>query len=168
MEINAGTTRTRVAIVDDCSTVRFLLASVLELDDRFEVVGEAGDARAALATVAATQPELILMDLDLGAEDGSSLIRKLRHAGSSACVVVVTGSDDPRHHAAAFDAGANGIQDKCALTTTMVDDLADLVSGYTVPANTPPERRSRAASRPSWFTVRRQIRRGAVGVPACA
>ena len=167
MEINAGTTRTRVAIVDDNPEVRFLLATVLELDDRFEVVGEAGDARAAVATVAATEPELILMDLDLGAESGSSLIRRLRRAGSSACVVVVTGSDDPRDHAAAFDAGANGIQNKCALTTTMVDELAGLVRGHAVPVDASPERQSPTAARPRWFTGRRQVR-GAIGVPACA
>lgn len=122
--------RKRVAIVDDCPDVRFLLATVIELDDRFEVVAEAADGEGALAAVAASSPDLVLVDLDLGADDGASLIRDMRRSGTTACVVVVTASADAADHAAAFNAGADGLQSKCAMTSTMVDALAELVDRH--------------------------------------
>jgi DNA-binding NarL/FixJ family response regulator len=122
--------RKRVAIVDDCPDVRFLLATVIELDHRFEVVAEADDASSGLAAVVATSPDLVLVDLRLGTDDGASLIGELRRSGVTACLVVITGSTDANDHAAAFNAGADGLQTKAAMTSTMVDQLADLVARH--------------------------------------
>lgn len=122
--------RMRVAIVDDCPDVRFLLATVIELDQRFEVVAEAHDASSGLAAVAASSPDLVLVDLRLGADDGASLIGELRRGGVTACLVVVTASTDANDHAAAFNAGADGLQTKSAMTSTMVEHLADLVARH--------------------------------------
>ena len=121
---------TRVVIVDDDPDVRFLLATVLELDGRFEVVAEAADVDGALSAIDATAPGLVLVDLDLGGDKGSSLIRKLRRHGTAACVVVVTGSTDGREHAKAFNAGAYGVQSKFSMTSTMISELAALVERH--------------------------------------
>lgn len=165
MGITGAAVRTRVAIVDDCPEVRFLLATIVELDDRFEVVGEASDAAGVLATVADKDPDLILMDLDLGAEHGSSLIREIRRTGSTACVVVVTGSEAPSDHAAAFNAGADGIQSKCALTSTMVDELAAIVGRHSA-AEAVASVVQLDQRRPKWFSGLVQGR-GPARVPAC-
>lgn len=122
--------RKRVAIVDDCPDVRFLLATVIELDHRFEVVAEAHDASSGLAAVVASSPDLVLVDLRLGADDGASLIGELRRSGVTACLVVVTASTDASDHAAAFNAGADGLQTKSAMTSTMVDQLAELLGRH--------------------------------------
>lgn len=122
--------RRRVAIVDDCPDVRFLLATVIELDHRFEVVAEAHDAHSGLAAVVASSPDLVLVDLRLGADDGASLIAELRRNGVTACVVAVTASTDANDHAAAFNAGADGLQSKSVMTSTMVDHLAALVERH--------------------------------------
>ncbi len=123
-----GSTRIRVVIVDDCPDVRFLLATVIELDSRFEVVAEASDAERALASVAATKPDLVLIDLHLRGSRGASVIRDLREQGVTACVVVVSGSATFADRSAALHAGANAIQGKNSMTSTMVDELAALVS----------------------------------------
>ena len=166
MEMTGAPMRTRVAIVDDCPDVRFLVATIVELDDRFEVVGEASDAASALATIGDTKPELILMDLDLGADHGSALIREIRRMGSTACVVVVTGSDKASDHAAAFNAGADGIQSKCAMTSTMVDELAAMVGRHSAAEAVPSVVQLVTERRPRWFTGLVQGR-GPARVAAC-
>lgn len=124
----------RVVLVDDSKDVRFLLATVLELDGRFRIVGEAEDARNGLAQCADLRPDLILVDLDLGGRDGLWLIRELRKRQSGALLAVVTASDVPREHEAAMDAGADVVHTKMSMTSTMVDELADLLGVAGVPA----------------------------------
>lgn len=125
-----GPVPVRVVLVDDCEDVRFLLATLMELDGRFDVVGEADDAASALASVAANDPDVVLVDLRLGRRSGTSLIRDLHRRGAKACIVVVTASVSPEDHAAAFAAGAHAVQVKGTMISTMVDDLADLVERH--------------------------------------
>lgn len=127
-----GATPIRVVIVDDCADVRFLLATLIELDGRFEVVAEASDGASALAAVGDTDPDVVLVDLRLGGESGTSLIRDLRQGGATVYIVVVTASTAPNDHAAALRAGADAVQNKCSMTTTMVDELAELVDHRSV------------------------------------
>lgn len=166
MGATAVETRTGVVIVDDDPDVRFLLATIIELDERFEVVAEASHAKEGLAAVEATNPDVILVDLDLGSDMGSKLIRDLRRTGSDACVVVVTGSDDPREHAAAFNAGANAIQAKAAMTSTLVGNLADLVAGHAARAT--PGAVETEMSSWAWLTGWAQYTGRKVSVPAYA
>jgi two-component system, NarL family, response regulator DevR len=56
----------RVVIVDDHTIVREGLRSVLELEADVAVVGQAGRREEALAVVAATRPDIVLLDLKLG------------------------------------------------------------------------------------------------------
>ncbi len=120
--------RIRVVVVDDSSDVRYLLATILEKDGRFEVVGEACDAAEAITVVAVVQPELVLVDLQLDGPDGTWLISELRNAGVDAALAVVTGSALQREHDAAMAAGADSVHGKMSMTTTMTDDLAAIVA----------------------------------------
>ena len=127
----AGPSTIRVVLVDGCPDVRFLLATVLELDRRFDVVAEASDSRSALDAVAATEPDVVLVDLLLDDGSGTEVISDLRQRGITACVVAMTACTTPHAHAAAFNAGADAVQDQRAMTSTMVSELAQLVTGRT-------------------------------------
>lgn len=120
--------RIRVVIVDDSSDVRYLLATIMEVDGRFQIVGEAHDADAGVALVGDESPDLVLIDLQLGGHDGTWLIRELRERGRDAVLSVVTASSDRRDHDAALAAGADSVHNKMSMTSTMVDELAALVS----------------------------------------
>lgn len=118
----------RVVVVDDSPEVCFLLGTVLEMDRRFEIVGEAHSAVAGVDLVAEAQPQLVLVDLQLGGRDGMWLIKKLRSHHHDAALAVVTASSSDHEHAAAFEAGADSVHNKMSMTSTMVDELAETVA----------------------------------------
>jgi len=73
------------------------------------VVGEAGNGSEALAAAARTQPDIIVLDLDLGGESGLDCFPELRTVASTARVLVLTGVRDPELHRQAVRLGAMGL-----------------------------------------------------------
>jgi DNA-binding NarL/FixJ family response regulator len=82
----------RALIVDDHAAFRATARQLLE-DEGYEVVGEAGDAAAALEVAAATRPELVLLDVQLPDLDGFELSERLL-ALDPALRIVLTSSRD--------------------------------------------------------------------------
>jgi DNA-binding NarL/FixJ family response regulator len=77
-------------------------------DDRFAVVGEAGNGHEALAVAARVQPDVVLMDLRMPGMDGVTTIRALADRGSAAHVLVLTTYDTDSDVLPAIKAGATG------------------------------------------------------------
>ena len=134
MEPNNDSTRIRVVIVDDSDDVRYLLGTVMEVDGRFEIVAESHGADEALLVVPRQEPDLVLVDLHLDGHDGSWLIRELRERAVGSVLAVVTASSRADEHAAAVAAGADAVHNKMSMTSTMMDELADLVAARRVSA----------------------------------
>ncbi|GID27199.1 response regulator [Paractinoplanes brasiliensis] len=95
-------------IVDDHPVVRDGLRGMFIGDDRFEVLGEAGDGNEALALVPAVDPDVVLMDLRMPGMDGVTAIKELRRRGSRARVLVLTTYDTDADVLPAIKAGATG------------------------------------------------------------
>ena len=114
----------RLLIVDDHPVVRDGLRGMFAGDDRFEVVGEAGDGREALAVARSVRPDVVLMDLRMPGMDGVTTIGALRKDGSEARVMVLTTYDTDRDVLPAIEAGATGY----LLTDTPREDLFRAVS----------------------------------------
>jgi DNA-binding NarL/FixJ family response regulator len=98
----------RVVIVDDHPVVRDGLRGMFAGDDRFTVLGEAGDGREALAVTEALTPDVVLMDLRMPVMDGVTTIRELKARGSTARVLVLTTYDTDSDVLPAIKAGATG------------------------------------------------------------
>ena len=60
----------RVLIVDDDDLMRAGLKAVLSSDDSIDVIGEAGDGRAAIQQARAGRPDVVLMDVRMPGLDG--------------------------------------------------------------------------------------------------
>jgi len=102
------TTPIRVLIVDDHSVVREGLRAFLRLQDGIEVVGEAAGADEAVIEAAASQPDVVLLDLVMPAGNGVSAIRGMVDAVPGIRVVVLTSFADDAQIFAAMAAGAAG------------------------------------------------------------
>lgn len=99
----------RVVLVDDHPVVRAGVRALLEGEVGITVVGEAGDASGAEAVVRQTQPDVVLMDLNLGAgSGGAATTARLRALPQPPQVLVLTTYDTETDILAAIDAGASG------------------------------------------------------------
>jgi DNA-binding NarL/FixJ family response regulator len=99
----------RILLVEDHSVVRAGLRLLLESRPGFVVVGEATNRAETLALAVREHPHVILLDLDLGMEDGLALLPDLRTSASSARVLILTGVRDIATHRQAIRQGAMGL-----------------------------------------------------------
>ncbi|MFD0206829.1 MULTISPECIES: response regulator [Saccharothrix] len=96
----------RVVVVDDQQLIRESIAALLDLQPGITVVGTAGDGRDAVALVAETDPDVVLMDVRMPVVDGIEALGLLR--GGRARVVMLTTFDDEEYVVRALKAGASG------------------------------------------------------------
>ena len=98
----------RVVIVDDHPVVRRGLRSLLETLPGIEVVGEAADGEAAVREVQLTQPDAVLMDVQMPGMGGIQATRQIGVCCPGVAVLVLTMFDDDATVFTAMQAGARG------------------------------------------------------------
>jgi DNA-binding NarL/FixJ family response regulator len=81
---------TSVLLVDDHELIREGLRRAFERDPGFEVVGEAGTVAEAMAKIRASGPQVVIMDVRLPDGNGLDAVRKLREAGQTMGIVILT------------------------------------------------------------------------------
>ena len=97
-----------VLLVDDEALVRTGLRMILETADDLEVVGEAGDGRAAVDAVSRHRPDVVLMDIRMPHLDGLAATARIRSAAHPPAVIVLTTFDSDDEVFQALEAGAVG------------------------------------------------------------
>ncbi|AKT50510.1 response regulator [Arsenicicoccus sp. oral taxon 190] len=123
----------RVVIVDDHPVVRAGLRALLSTDHRVEVVGEAASGEEALVVVARRAPEVVLMDLRLGAGmDGVATTTALLGRPDPPRVLILTTYDTDADIVRAVEAGASGYLLKDAPSTSLVEAVEQAARGETV------------------------------------
>jgi DNA-binding NarL/FixJ family response regulator len=108
-------TPVRVVIVDDHRLFVDALALLLNHDDRLDVIGTAGDGRAAIDLVVSQNAEVAVVDVRMPEIDGLETARRLRKRSPETSVILVTGLDEPRLAEQAREAGAVALLTKGAL-----------------------------------------------------
>jgi DNA-binding NarL/FixJ family response regulator len=104
--------RIRVFIVDDHSLVREGLKMLVGTCPDTELVGQAASGKEAVPAIARCAPDVVLLDLDLGDEDGVALLPRITEAAPAVKVLVVTGLRDVERQHQAILAGARGLVPK--------------------------------------------------------
>ena len=119
----------RVLLVDDHAVVRSGLRLLLDGADGIETIGEAGDAREAVFEARAKKPDVILMDVVLGAKSGIEATPDVLKEAPDAKVLVLSMQDDPSYVREAFAAGASGYVLKEAADTELVAAVREVAAG---------------------------------------
>ena len=125
-------TTTRVVVADDHPTFRRGLAALLDSLDDVELVGEAADGDTAVALVAETLPDVVVMDLNMPGINGIDATRRIAVAHPSVAVLVLTMLDEDESVFAAMRAGARGYVVKGADTGDVVRALESVARGDAV------------------------------------
>ena len=123
----------RVGVVDDHAVVRDGTALLLEREPDIEVVGTAATLAAA-GDLLALQPDVLVVDVRLGQENGLDLLRGLSGAGGPA-IVILTAFDYPQFVDAAGRLGASGYVLKTDPSEVLVRVIRQVAAGgiaYTV------------------------------------
>lgn len=128
----------RVVIVDDQELVRAGFRALLDAEDDVEVVGEAGVGDAAVVTVAATGPDVVLMDIRMPGINGIEATRRIRRLDDPPEVLILTTFDTDENVFDALEAGAAGFLVKDTPPTQLIEALRAAVAGGAVisPATT--------------------------------
>lgn len=127
---------TRILIADDHRTFAELLALGLEREPDLEAVGHARTAAEAVALTESLQPDLVVMDVRLGDDDGIEVTALLTRKYADLRVIVLTGHPDPSVVTRAAQAGACGYLPKDGAVDTMLHALRSARRGSLV---LPPE-----------------------------
>jgi two-component system, NarL family, response regulator LiaR len=122
----------RVVIVDDHRVVRDGLCYLLSQEPDIDVVGEAGDGRQAPNIIAATRPDVVLLDLYMPGVDGHGVLTALRDTLHSAAIVVLTSATDDENLVHAMQGGATSY----LLKTASADDVVNAIRGAAAGAAT--------------------------------
>lgn len=119
----------RVVIADDHRVVRDGLCYLLGQEPGIDIVGEAGDGRQALDIVAATRPDVLLLDLYMPELDGHAVLAALREAPHRPAVVVLTSATEDADLVRAVHGGATSYVLKTAPAEDVVAAVRDAAAG---------------------------------------
>ena len=96
-------------LIEDDELTRLGLRTQISKDRGLKVVGEAAGREEAIRVCRETQPDIILLDLNLGEESGIDLLPELLAATATARVIIVTAVRDLEAHREAISKGAAGL-----------------------------------------------------------
>ena len=110
----------RVVLADDHAVVRKGIREFLEEEGDIAVVAEAGDGEQAMALVAAHQPDVAVLDIQMPGLSGIEVTRRIKAQFPDVRVLVLTAYDDDPYIFALLQAGASGYILKTADSSELV------------------------------------------------
>jgi two-component system response regulator NreC len=121
----------RIVIADDHAVVRSGLRMLLDAEDDFEVVAEAGDIDDAARYVRGHHPRVLVLDLNMPGRSSLEAIPQIREEAPETQIVVLTMQDDPAFARQALGAGALAYVLKEAADTELVEAVRRAAAGET-------------------------------------
>ena len=112
----------RVVVVDDHEVVRSGIASLLGGSD-VEIVGSAGSVEDAITVSGSLSPDVVLLDVRLGEEDGFTALNSIRSQNPDTSVVMMSTYDNPTYIARSIALGATDYILKDSSRAFMLDAI---------------------------------------------
>ncbi|MBP8964790.1 MAG: response regulator transcription factor, partial [Flexilinea sp.] len=119
----------RIVLVDDHEVVRLGLKSLLEQGSRFEVVGEASNAKEAIEITGKLRPDIVLMDIRLPGQSGIDACEEITQKYPDVKVVMLTSYAEDEMLFSAIRAGASGYLLKQISSEDLVRSLESVARG---------------------------------------
>ena len=123
------TDKKTLLIVDDHALFRDGLRAIIQGSPRYEVTGEAGSGKAALAAAKKLKPDLALVDISLPDQSGLELINGIKRVSPRTKVMIVSMHSKIDYIAKAFQAGAKGYIVKDSASDKLLQGIDHVLKG---------------------------------------
>ncbi len=125
----SGDAPIRVLIADDHLLFAEALTTLLERNERIDVVGSAASGPDAIDQALMLHADVVVMDVGMPGIDGLETTRRLRSIAPNTRVIVLTGLTDDDLEQRAADAGASACLTKGAADREVVDTIVAVYDG---------------------------------------
>jgi len=121
--------KTAILLVDDHPLLRQALRDLLEKEDDFEIVAEAGDGEEAVRLATKLVPDVVVMDIGIPKLNGLEATRQIKAACRNTAVLVLTVHSDDQYILGILQAGAAGYLVKSVFGDEVVQAIRAVVTG---------------------------------------
>ncbi|MGC7559888.1 two-component system response regulator NarL [Pasteurella sp. PK-2025] len=122
----------KVLIIDDHPLMRRGIKQLIELDEDLTFVGDAGNGSEGITLALETQPDLIILDLNMKGLSGLDTLKALREEGVDARILILTVSDAKNDIFTLIDAGADGYLLKDTEPDTLLSQIKRIAQGEVI------------------------------------
>jgi two-component system, NarL family, nitrate/nitrite response regulator NarL len=119
----------RILLVDDHSLFRDSLSRLLQTEADFRMVGSCATIAEALTVIARENPDIVLLDYDLGEEQGTVALDEIRKNGFKGRVLMVTAGMSDAATVRVLESGSEGIFLKHSSPAQLVEAIRRMVAG---------------------------------------
>ena len=120
-----------VLLAEDHTIVREGLRKMLEMEDDFEVVGEAENGRQAVALVKKLRPAVVVMDIAMPLLNGLEATRQILKAVPKTRILILSAHSDGAYVKNATESGAVGFLLKQASARVLSEGIREVNKGHT-------------------------------------
>ena len=119
----------RVIIYEDNSDLRDVLSQLVNETVQLECVGEFGDSRELEKQLAATKPDVVIMDIDLPYRNGIETTQLIKESHPHVAVLILTVFEDDVKIFNAICAGADGYLLKNSKSEKIIESIFEITRG---------------------------------------
>lgn len=113
----------KILIADDQKLIREGLRVLLEMEEDFEIIGEATNGVEAYEFYIKLKPDIVLMDIQMPVMNGVEAIKKIKEVDSQAKIIILTTFDDDQYVYDGLKSGALGY----ILKDTSIEKLSETI-----------------------------------------
>lgn len=117
-----------IVLADDNTYVLDYVRRTLERDQEFRILAALNDGSAVVQECARLKPDVIILDISMGAVSGIDVAQQLRDSGCLSKIIFLTVHEDRDFMNAAFGAGGFGYVVKSRLGTDLISAVHSVLS----------------------------------------
>jgi two-component system, NarL family, response regulator NreC len=121
---------TTIVLSDDHHIVRRGLRALLESEHGFKIIGEAGDGLETIRLVESLKPDVLVLDLMMGALNGLDITRQVLSRSPHTSIIILSMYSDESYVIEALRSGAKGYVLKAAPIEELVYAINEVVAGH--------------------------------------
>ncbi len=119
----------KVIVVDDKYEHASGVRELVNLENDYEVIANAGNANVAISLIKKYQPDIVLMDINMPEMDGVNAIAEIQKLGVKTRIIVLTAYDDADLIYRAMKVGACGYVLKTMVSAQLIKALDEVSMG---------------------------------------